>query len=64
MARQHRYAKRCGREYWSVGVLRPVRIAPRGRGVGDAEGRAKIGKIAIALSNYLNSAITEHPSEA
>jgi hypothetical protein len=29
MARPHRYAKRCGREYWSVGVLREVRIAPR-----------------------------------
>jgi hypothetical protein len=28
MARPHRYAKRCGREYWSVGVLRQVRIAP------------------------------------
>jgi hypothetical protein len=25
-------------EYWSVGVLRQVRIAPRVRGVGDAEG--------------------------
>jgi hypothetical protein len=24
-------------EYWSVGVLRQVRIAPRGRGVGGAE---------------------------
>jgi hypothetical protein len=24
-------------EYWSVGVLRQVRIAPRGRGVEDAE---------------------------
>ncbi len=24
-------------EYWSVGVLREVRIAPRGRGVGGAE---------------------------
>jgi len=36
MARPHRYAKRCGREYWSVGVLRQDRIAPRVRGVGDA----------------------------
>jgi hypothetical protein len=25
-------------EYWSVGVLRQVRIAPRGRGVGGADG--------------------------
>jgi hypothetical protein len=32
MARPHRYAKRCGREYWSVGVLREVRIAPRVEG--------------------------------
>jgi hypothetical protein len=41
MARPHRYAKRCGLEYWSVGVLREVRIAPRGRGVGGAEGAAE-----------------------
>ena len=34
MARPHRYAKRCGRECWSVGVLRQVQIAPRGCGVG------------------------------
>jgi hypothetical protein len=38
MARPHRYAKRCGREHWSVGVLREVRIAPHGRRVGGAEG--------------------------
>src|ERR1700693_3358022 len=36
MARPHRYAKRCGREYWSVGVLRQLGIAPRVRGVGSA----------------------------
>jgi hypothetical protein len=36
MARPHRYAKRCGREFWSTGVLRIVRIAPRVRGVGGA----------------------------
>jgi hypothetical protein len=39
MARPQRYAKRCGREYWSFGVLRKVGTAPRARGVGDAEGR-------------------------
>jgi hypothetical protein len=36
MARPHRYAKRCGREFWSTGVLRIVGIAPRARGVGSA----------------------------
>jgi pimeloyl-ACP methyl ester carboxylesterase len=36
MARPHRYAKRCGREFWSTGVLRIVGIAPRARGVGGA----------------------------
>jgi hypothetical protein len=36
MARPHRYAKRCGREFWSTGVLRIVGIAPRVRGVGGA----------------------------
>jgi hypothetical protein len=43
MARPHRYAKRRGREYWSVGVLRQVRIAPRVRGVGGAEGATDRG---------------------
>jgi hypothetical protein len=38
MARPHRYAKRCGREYWSFGVACKVGIAPRDRGVEDAEG--------------------------
>jgi hypothetical protein len=35
MARPHRYAKRCGREFWSTGVLRPVGTAPRDGEVGE-----------------------------
>jgi hypothetical protein len=36
-------------EYWSLGVLHEVRIAPRGRGVGGAEG-AEGGPFGAALT--------------
>jgi hypothetical protein len=63
MARPHRYAKRCGRESWSTGVLRIVGIAPRARGVGGAlramliYTRGAKGPLSPILSCRTNNAI-------
>jgi hypothetical protein len=40
-------------ECWSIGVLRQVRIAPRVRGVGDAEGAPEQDCVSVPLPQGL-----------